>query len=382
MEASEDNVVETEEEVTVLELFFDLVFVFAITQVTGFVTTDPSAIRLVEAVALLTMLWSAWTAYAWLGNTAGSDEGAIRVALLAAMVAMLIVSLAVPHAFGDDALIFGLAYFVVRALHLGAYKILARDDATLRAAVARLGMATLPVAALLVLAGLLDGTPRTVCWIAALAVNYGQIRLSTAGWRIVPGHLAERHGLTIIVALGESVIALGVGAEHERLSAGVIAGAALGMAVAAALWWAYVDVDAIAAERRLRDAGPEEQIRLARDAYTFGHLPMIAGIVFFAVGVEETLADVGAPLHAIAAVTLCGGVALYLVALSAFRWRSVGSFNRGRLVVAALLAALTPLAATLPALLSLAFVAVAACGLIAFEFTRFAEERDRVRHAA
>src|SRR4051812_20532637 len=152
-----------EQEVTPLELFFDLVFVFAITQVSGFVSADATWTHLIEGLAILAVLWWAWVSYAWLGNTAASDEGAIRVVLLTAMGTMLIVSLAVPGAFGDDGLIFGVAYMAVRLLHLGAYAILARQDEALRGLVGRLASSAVPGAALLVVAGALDGTPRAIC---------------------------------------------------------------------------------------------------------------------------------------------------------------------------------------------------------------------------
>jgi low temperature requirement protein LtrA len=374
---------ESEQRVTPLELFFDLVFVFTITQVTGFVSSDPAWTRLVEGLAILAVLWWAWTAYAWLGNTAASDEGAIRIVLLSAMAAMLIASLAVPGAFDDDGLIFGLAYFAVRALHIGAYTIVSRDDPVLRAAVGRLASTFLPAAGLLVLAGALDGTPRALCWIGALAVDYGGLVVrGTEGWRVEPGHFSERHGLIIIIALGESIVSLGVGASGLDLTAGLIAGALLGIAVAAALWWAYFDVVAIVAERRLRAAPGPEQVLIARDSYTYLHLPMVAGIILFAVGVKKTLAHVGAHLDVVEATALCGGVALYFLALSAFKRRNIGSFNRPRLTVATVLAAFIPLATGLPGLLSLALVACAACGLIAFEVFRYAEARDRIRHTA
>jgi low temperature requirement protein LtrA len=135
---------EREQRVTALELFFDLVFVFAITQVTSFLYRDPSWLRLVEAFAILMVLWFAWTGYAWLGNTAGTDEGPMRVVLLAAMVPLLFASLAVPHAFGKDALLFGVAYFFVRALHIAAYSVIARGNPLLRAAVFRLARTILP----------------------------------------------------------------------------------------------------------------------------------------------------------------------------------------------------------------------------------------------
>ncbi len=372
---------EREQRVTPLELFFDLVFVFAITQVTAFLYHDPTWTRLLQAIAILMALWIAWSGYVWLGNTAGTDEGAIRVVLFTAMGAVLVVSLAVPHAFGRDALVFGVAYFFVRGLHIVAYIVLARGDAALRAAVVRLGWLELPGAALLVLAGLLTGTGRATCWVLALLLSYGARFAGTQGWRVNAGHFAERHGLIIIIALGESIVALGVGASSLSLSTGVVVGALLGLTVAAALWWAYFDVVATVAERKLREAGPVERARMAADSYTYLHLPMVAGIVIFAFGVKTTLAHVHAHLQSLPAAALCGGVALYLLALSTFKLRNIGSFNNPRLVAAAALVALAPAATALPALLSLALVAGIACALIAYEVARYAEARERIRHA-
>jgi low temperature requirement protein LtrA len=371
--------VETEQEVTALELFFDLVFVFAITQVTGFLYHDPTWTGLVKAVAILMALWFTWSAYAWLGNTAGADEGSIRVVLLGAMGPLLIASLAVPHAFGKNALLFGVAFFFVRALHIAAYAVLARDDPRLRLVVPRLARSMLPAAALLVVAGGVTGTGRALCWAAALAIDYGGLWLGgTENWSVNPAHFAERHRLIIIIALGESIVALGAGAG--TLDGGVIVGALLGIAVAAALWWTYFDVVALVAERKLREAGPAARARMARDSYDYLHLPMLAGIVVFAFGVKTTLAHVHAHLDALPAVALAGGVALYLLALSALKRRNIGSFNRPRLAAAALLAILAPVATRLPALVSLALVAAVACGLVAFETWRYAEARDRIRH--
>jgi len=371
--------------VTSLELFFDLVFVFAITQETGFVSAHPSWTRLLEALAILAAVWFAWSGYAWLGNTANAEEGLLRTMLLGAMGAMLVVSLAVPHAFGADALVFGIAYFVVRAFHIGTYTLVARaqHDPELARVVGRLASTVLPAAALLVLAGALDGTARTVCWIAALAVDYGGIMVrGVEGWRITPGHFAERHGLIIIIALGESIVSLGVGADTLPLGIGVIAGALLGLAVAATLWWAYFDVVALVAERRLRHAGEREQVLMARDSYTYLHLPMVAVIILFAIGVKRTLIELDAHLAAVPGTALCGGVALYLLALSAFKRRNVGSFNRPRLLVAGALLAFIPAAGAMPALLALGIVAATTCGLIAFEVVRYTDARRRIRHEA
>src|SRR5690242_4485045 len=371
---------EVEQSVTALELFFDLVFVFSITQVTGFLYHDPTWTRLVEGLAILMALWWAWSGYAWLGNTAGSDEGAFRVVLLGVMGPLLVASLAVPAAFGEHALLFGIAYFVVRAMHIGAYAVLARDDPRLGFVVARLARPILPAAGLLVVAGAVPGTTRALCWAGALAIDYGGLWLGgTEGWRVNASHFSERHRLIIIIALGESIVALGVRAQD--LGTGVIVGALLGITVAAALWWVYFDVVATVAERKLREADESERARMARDSFTFLHLPMVAGIITFAFGVKVTLAHVDAHLASVSAVALTGGVALYLLALSALKRRNIGSFNYPRLVAAGVLAILAPVATRLPALAALALVTAVACCLVAYETWRYWEARNRIRHA-
>jgi low temperature requirement protein LtrA len=372
--------VEQEQRVTALELFFDLVFVFAITQVTGFLYHDPTWTRLLQAFALLAALWFAWTGYAWLGNTAASDEGPMRVVLLVVMAPLLVASLAVPHAFTSDALVFGVAYFLVRALHIVAYAVLARGDPELGGAVVRLARTILPAAGVLVVAGLVPEPWRGVCWAAALTIDYGGLLLSSLdGWRVEPGHFAERHGLIVIIALGESIVALGAGSA-AALDTGLVTGVVLGLGVAACLWWAYFDVVAKVAERKLREAHGAARARIARDSYSYLHLPMVAGIVVFAFGVKETLAHVHAHLWSLPAAALCGGVALYLLALSAFKRRNVGSWNYPRLVASAALLALVPVATHVPSLVALALVAGVAGTLIAYEVRRYAEARDRIRH--
>jgi len=373
--------VETEQRVMPLELFFDLVLVFAITQVTGFISHDPTWTRLFEGLAILAVLWFAWESFVWLANSAASDEGAVRVVLLSTMGALLIASLAVPQAFAGDALVFGIAYFVVRALHIGAYVIVSREDPQLRRVVLRLATTILPAAALLVVAGVVDDTARTLCWIGALTIDYGGLMArGVEGWRVEASHFAERHGLIIIIALGESIVSLGVGAGGLELDVGLVAAALLGIAVAGAMWWAYFDFVALVAEGRLRAAPPDERVRIARDSYTYMHLPMVAGVVLFALGVKKTLAHVDEHLDTVPAVALCGGVALYLLALSGFKRRNIGSFNIPRLVAASALAVLAPIATTVPALLAVGLVAAVSAGLVAYEFVRYAEARDRIRH--
>ena len=371
-----------EERVTPLELFFDLIFVFAITQVTGFVVEDPTWAGLAKGLLVLGVLWWAWAAYAWLTNTINPEEGAVRIAMFAAMGAMLVASLAVPDVFGDDAFVFACAYAFVRIAHLVLYAIAGRGDRDLLAAIARLGAGTAIGVGLLFVAAGLDGRLQVAMWALALTFDMlGAYVGGGKGWRLSAGHFAERHALIVIIALGESIVALGLAASHELGTGRVIAGL-LGFAVAAALWWLYFDVVAIVAERKLRELTGNAQLAMARDSYSYLHLPMVAGIILFAVGVKKTLGDVGEPLKLVPAVTLCGGVALYLLAHILFRLRNVGSLNRQRLVVTVALLALIPLGVELAALVTLALVTALCVGLIAYEAIRFADARDRVRHAA
>jgi low temperature requirement protein LtrA len=376
------DVAGAEERVTPLELFFDLIFVFAITQVTSLIAADPTWAGVAKGLLVLGVLWWAWAAYAWLTNTINPEEGVVRIAMFGAMAATLIASLAVPDVFGDDAFLFACAYGMVRVAHLVLYAVAGRGDRDLLGAVARMSPGTGVSVTLLFVAAALDGKLQVTLWAVALLVDLLGVYIGGGkGWRLAAGHFAERHALIVIIALGESIVALGLGASHT-LGAGAIVAAVLGLAVAAALWWAYFDVVAIVAERRLRETTGDAQLAMARDSYSYLHLPMVAGIVLFAVGVKKTLGDVGEPLKLVPAVALCGGVAMYLTAHILFRLRNVHSLNKQRVVVTVLLLALVPAAVELPALATLAAVAALCVGLIAYEAIRFAEARDRVRHAA
>jgi low temperature requirement protein LtrA len=375
--------VEGEERVTPLELFFDLVFVFAITQVTSMLSSDPTWPGLGRALLVLGALWWAWTGYAWLTNTVNPDEGAVRLAILGAMAAMLIVALAVPNSFGDDGVLFGVAYFSVRVLHLVLYALAARGDRDLLGAVLQLSIGSTIGPSLLIVAGFLDGDAQAALWIVALAIDYFGVLFGRGrGWRVSPGHFAERHGLVVIIALGESIVAIGVGARGDSLDAGVIAAALLGIAVVAGLWWAYFDVVAIVAERKLSEASGAAQASLARDSYSYLHLPMVAGIVLFALALKETLGHVGDELDAVSAFALCGGPALYLLAHDAMRFRTSRTYNSRRLLTVAALLALIPAAFSLPALAALAAVTTICWALVAWEALRYSETRSSIRHAA
>jgi low temperature requirement protein LtrA len=374
---------EGEERVSPLELFFDLVFVFAITQVTGLVSRNPTWTGVAQGIVILALLWWAWAAYAWLTGTVDPEDGVIRLAIFGAMGTMLIASLAVPHAFGDDAVLFVAAYVAVRLAHIVLYLLVGRGDRELLGAIARLGYGAAPAAVLLFVGALVGGDAQIVIWALAIVVDaLGAVISGARGWHLAAGHFAERHGLVVLIALGESVVALGAGTLGIKLDAGIVVAALLGLAVACAMWWAYFDVVAIAAERRLRRAEGSEALAIARDSYSYLHLPMVAGIIFFSVGVKKTLAHVGDPLHTVPAVALCGGVALYLLAHVAFRLRNMGTWSVRRVVCAGILIALIPLAVSLPALVTLALVAAISAGLIAYEALRYADARERLRRAA
>jgi low temperature requirement protein LtrA len=371
------------ERVTPLELFFDLVFVLALTQCTALIAGRPTWVSVGRGVLVLAVLWWSWVGYAWLTSVVDPEEGAVRLVIFAAMAALLLAALCVPGAFGAEALLFACAYGVVRAAHILLFRLASREDPHLRHSVTALALSTALGVGLLLAAALADGFTRYALWVAAVALDMaGPYFFGSEGWRLAPGHFAERHGAIVIIALGESIVALGVGA-HPTLSAGVVVAAVLGVVVAAALWWLYFDVVAIAAERRLsRAPAGRERNELARDSYSYLHFPMVAGIALLAVGLKLTLAGVGRPLAEVPAVALLGGAALYLLAHVAFRLRNMRTLSRRRLVCAGLLLALLPavLALRPPSLATLALLAALLTALIAYEALRYADARDRVRH--
>ncbi len=371
----------SEKRVIPLELFFDLVFVFALTQVTALMSKDPTWRGLGRGMLVLAALWWAWGAYAWLTNEIDADEDLPRLAMFTSMTAMLIAALAVPNAFGDDGVIFGCAYFVVRVMHIVLFA-QATPHLDVRHAIARLARTAIPGPALIIAAGFLDGPAQAALWIVALTIDYaGPLVLGVSGFRVSASHFAERFGLIVIIALGESIVAIGVGAGGG-LDVGLVAAAALGMVIVCALWWAYFDWMAIHAERVFRETEGEERSRLARDAYSYLHLPIVAGIILVALGIKKTGGNVDEPLNTVPTVALLGGIALYLAGHVAFRLRLHGGVGRGRLTAAVVSLALVPLATKVDALGALAIAAGLSSALIAYEVSRFAEARGRVRAGA
>src|SRR5436190_5571676 len=371
------------ERVMPLELFFDLVFVLALTQCTAFMAHHPTWEGLAQALLILGVLWWSWVGYAWLTSVVNPEEGAVRLVIFAAMAAFLVAALAIPTAFGDDAVTFAVAYAVVRVAHIALFLLASRAQPALRRSVLGLAASTALSVGLLLAGAFASGDARTMLWVVALLLDMGgPYFFGAQGWQLVPHHFAERHGLIVIIALGESIVAIGVGAGLE-LSAGVITGAVIGVALAGGLWWAYFDVASLIAARRLTDAPPgRAQNELARDAYSYLHFPMIAGIVLAAFGIKKALAHVGDPLAYVPVVALAGGVGVYLLAHVAFKRRAVGTWSVQRIVVAVVIIALIPFWREIDGLAALAGVTTIVAALILYETVRFAAVRNEERRQA
>jgi low temperature requirement protein LtrA len=372
----------SEERVTPLELFFDLVFVLAITQCTGLMAKHTTWAELGHGMLVLALLWWSWVGYAWLTSVVDPEEGSVRFAMFAAMAALLVVALCVPESFGDSRVLFACAYTGVRFGQIALFILASRDEPELRNSVMGLAASTAVGAALLIVGALFeDDGAQAAIWGFALLLDMGEPYLfGSEGWKLAPSHFAERHGLIIIIALGEAIVAIGVGA-HQHVDAGIVVASALGMAVAGALWWLYFDIVALVAERRLTRAKVgREQNEIARDSFSYLHFPMVAGIVLLALGMKLTLQQVDEPLETVPAAAMLGGAAIYLLAHVAFRWRNVHRFNTARLACALLLFALIPLGTSIDALWTLALLAALLAVLIAYETRHFAELRARLRH--
>jgi low temperature requirement protein LtrA len=369
------------ERVTPLELFFDLVFVLAITQCTALMAHHPSWSGLAQGLLVLGVLWWAWVGYAWLTSVINPEEGAVRLVIFAAMATLLIVALCVPEAFGHLGLTFALAYGAFRVAHIALFVLASPDDDALRHSVRGLAISTAVGVSLLVAASFFDGLAQGALWALALFLDMaGPYFIDSGGWRLVPGHFAERHGLIVIIALGESIVAIGVGAAGA-LNLGIGAVAVLGVGLAAALWWTYFDVVALISARRLGEAEPGRvQNELARDSYSYMHLALVAGIVLVAFGIKVAIAHHGDHLHAVPAFALLGGTAVYLLGLVGFRYRHVHTLNRERLGLAIVLLILVPVATAIPALVSIAIVDLLLWAMIVYEHPRYGERRNQLRH--
>ena len=382
--------------VTPLELFFDLVFVYALTQVTSLLATDISAIGFARGLVVLGLVWWSWVGYSWLGNVAQADEGLLRLSFFVVMMAMFVMALAIPESFDDrpgglnGPLVFVACYVVVHVVHLGLFWLAATDDEGLRRQLMRFAP-TVAVAAVVLAAGALLGRPwQLLLWaIVLIADLVGTLAGGVSGWRIrSPGHFSERHGLIIIIALGESIVAIGVGVTALPVSWPVVVASTIGIALAAGLWWLYFDAIALVAERALARMKGSALPRLGRDAFTYLHLPMVAGIVIAALGLKKTLEYVGGaddhgwtdPLTGLAGWALPIGIGLFVLAQIAFRLRIGKSLSLPCLVAVAALAIVGLVGPAVPVVVALALVTAVVAALVAFETITHAAEREELRH--
>jgi low temperature requirement protein LtrA len=373
--------VDQEHRVSPRELFFDLVFVFAFTQVSTLLANDPTFAGIGRGVLVLAALWWAWAAYAWLTNTVDPEDEFVGAALLVVLIAMFVAALVVPGVFDDEGVLFGAAFLVVCAMHVVLYALAARGQPDLLGAVLRIAPWTLLGAILILAAGFIDGA-RTWLWLLALTCSYvGGALTGSTGWRLHPSHFAERHGLVIIIALGEAFIAIGIGATGIGIGLGEVVAATLGLLVATSFWLAYFDFFSIRGERILIDSEGTERAAFGRDAYSYAHLPMIVGIVLFAFAMKIIIHHVGDELDAVAAFALCGGSAIFLLTFSAIRSRVARrlSLSRGRFTAALVLLLVFPLATLMPALAALALVTAVWLALHAYELVWWREARAESR---
>jgi low temperature requirement protein LtrA len=373
--------VDQEHRVSPRELFFDLVFVFAFTQVSTLIGNDPTFAGIGRGVLLLAALWWAWAAYAWLTNTVDPEDEFVGAALLVVLIAMFVAALVVPGVFDDEGVLFGAAFLVVCAMHVVLYALAARGRPDLLGAVLRIAPWTLLGAILILVAGFTDGA-RTWLWLLALTCSYvGGALTGSTGWQLHPSHFAERHGLVIIIALGEAFIAIGIGATGIGIGLGEVVAATLGLLVATSFWLAYFDFFSIRGERILIDSEGTERAAFGRDAYSYAHLPMIVGIVLFAFAMKIIIHHVGDELDAVAAFALCGGSAIFLLTFSAIRSRVARrlSLSRGRFTAALVLLLVLPLATIMPALAALALVTAVWLALHAYELVWWREARAESR---
>lgn len=356
--------------VTTLELFFDLVYVFAFTQVSALMAEGHDGISVLQGLVILSLIWWSWTSYSWLANQAHADRGVVRIAMIVAIALMFLVSLVIREAYDDlegglfAPLVFVVAYVLVRVVHAAAYVIAAGSDAGLRRQIlVSLGVALVPSSALLVIGALVGAPYQVWIWLVAIMLDLALVYLTSRGgdWRVNSvTHASERYGLVVILALGESVVAIGIGVAREPVSTSIIIGSILSVALTVGLWWVYFHHLASKSEHAVARLSGVQRAQVVSDAYTYLHLPLVAGVVIAALGVEQAMHHIE-DLHVLelfGAFALGGGVALYLAA-TGFIWRRIGGeWALIRFGGATLAVVLIPVLAVIPAVVALAVVAL------------------------
>jgi low temperature requirement protein LtrA len=299
-----------------LELFFDLVYVFAITQVVRLIQEDATAIAFARGAFILGLLWWTWSIYTWTINWTGTQGAPIRLFLLASMGATLLMALEVPDVFGEGSVWFGLNYFAVRMLALGLYWVASKDHPIQRAAFITFFPTSFVAALLIMVGGFLDAPWLGILWVVSAALDvFSAINAGKGTFAIDPKHFAERFGLFVIIALGESIVGIGLAAADVPRD--VIHVVALGVMfiIAAGLWWSYFDKASPMVESVFSQRTGRARSRFARNAYSILHYPIIVGIVFFAVAAEGIVAHPDEPLSMTVAIAMALGIAMVLVSI-------------------------------------------------------------------
>lgn len=371
---------------TTLELFFDLVYVFAFTQVTGFMAESRTAVGVVEGLTILLTLWWSWTSYSWLANQTRVDVGVAKAGLSVALAAMFVVSLATPQAFSDrsGALVFVVSYLVVRLIHGFIYLAAAGGDSGLRRQLYRSVWPMLLGVILMFTGAIVGGQVQTWLWLGGIVLDIGFTYLISrgGGWRVrSAAHWTERYGLVVILALGESIVAIGVGVGREPITPTILFATLLAVALSVSLWWLYFDIVSIAAEKYLAKLSGVERADLATDGYTYLHFSLIAGIIISALGIEQVLDHLGSGhgFGVFGSAALFGGTSLYLAGHAIF-WRRVsGQWLPSRLIGSTVLIALVPVGAAVPALGAITIASLSCVAIVVIETIRYGRERAQLR---
>ncbi|HYO41766.1 MAG TPA: low temperature requirement protein A [Candidatus Limnocylindrales bacterium] len=358
--------------VAFVELFFDLVFVFAVTQLTAQTAHDLTPDGVLRSILVGWLIWWAWTQFTWTLNPADTTRDRVRVITLAATAAAFVMAASVPRAFTDEALWFAVPYLVVRLLGLGLQVLVEMErHGADHAAVYRWAGASLIGLVLVLIGALVEPGLRSVVWLGAIGADFAAATVAgrAATWDLNVAHLTERHGLFVIIALGESLIVAGAAIAGAQLTSGLVLSVGAAIVVACLLWWTYFGWLKDALEHHFASAGPDQLGPLARDAFSFAHFPLVCGIVGFAVAVEETVAHPDDPMTGPVLAALGFGVALFVASSALSLWRLGGPVLVVRLAALAVMAvALVMVAAiTPPPVVPLGTVAIVLLGIVVFE---------------
>jgi low temperature requirement protein LtrA len=357
---------------TPVELLWDLVFVFAVTEVSSLMSRDLTWGWFWRSMLVLALVWWAWSAFVWAANAQTATSGTVRVCLLVCSAVIFVTGLALPDAFGREGTLFAVTYAIVRFLHLGLYADASRQGNASWSAIAGFAVTVTVGMALLIAGSFAHGGVRVALWAVAVAIDYAGPAWLTRErlrglQRVAVAHFAERYGLFVIICLGESIVAIGLGAAAGRshLGAELVTAVTLALLIAIGMWWTYFDRFAATAEERLREH--DDPVLAAADGYSYLHLLIVAGIITFAVGARVLVKHVGVSMPDAPRLALCGGVALYLIGHVGFRWRLSGEIEHEKLAVAAALLVVYAVGGGLAGWVLAAVVAALLACLCAFE---------------